>query len=72
MSLSKGFPFTFNGINQTNQCLKAHDNELGKLYTDINYSMAANGHSHTGNGSDGAKLVAGFNPRAHAGRDRNS
>lgn len=56
MSLSRGFPFVFNTINQTNACLKAHDNELNKLYADINAFLAANGHAHTGDGTDGAQI----------------
>jgi hypothetical protein len=58
MSLSQGYPSTFSNTQQTQEVLKNHENEVKKIYVDINDLMAANGHSHTGNGSDGA--VIGF------------
>ncbi len=58
MSLSQGYPNTFNG-QVTNQVTKNHENEFKKIYIDFNNVMASNGHAHTGNGSDGAPLGAG-------------
>lgn len=55
MSLAQGFPNTF--VDQvTNQVTKNHENEFKKVYTDVNNLMSVMGHSHTGNGSDGALI----------------
>lgn len=56
MSLTQGFPSTFSATQGTNEVLHNLDNETKKIYNDINSFMAADGHSHTGNGSDGALL----------------
>lgn len=56
MSLAQGFPSTFSDTQKTNEVLHNLDNETKKIYNDVNAIMAADGHSHTGNGSDGALL----------------
>jgi hypothetical protein len=54
MSLAQGFPNTFTG-QVTNQVTKNHDNELKKIYNDLNNIMS--NHAHTGTGSDGAIIT---------------
>lgn len=56
MSLTQGFPSTFSTTQTTIDVLHNLDNETKKIYNDVNAIMAADGHSHTGNGSDGALL----------------
>lgn len=56
MSLAQGFPSTFSDTQKTNEVLHNLDNETKKIYNDVNAIMAADGHSHTGNGSDGSKI----------------
>lgn len=58
MSLTQGFPNVFGENQQTNSVLHNLDNESKKTYTDINTIMAADGHAHTGDGSDGAVIDA--------------
>lgn len=62
MSLSQGFASTFSDTQQTQEVLQNHENELKKIYNDINSFMASNGHSHTGSGTDGALIdIASIN-----------
>jgi parallel beta-helix repeat protein len=56
MSWSQNFPNIFNNITTTNQVLKNTDNETKRIYSLFNQLFAANGHSHSGSGSDGSKL----------------
>lgn len=56
MSWSQGFPNSFSPTQQTQEVLKNTDNETKRLYQIISEFMAANGHAHTGDGSDGAKI----------------
>lgn len=58
MSLTQGFPNVFGETQQTNSVLHNLDNETKKIYNDVNNIMAADGHAHTGNGSDGALIDA--------------
>src|SRR5665647_161935 len=58
MSLSQGYPATFSDTQETQAVLKLHELELKKIYNDINAFMAANGHGHTGSGTDGVDLIA--------------
>lgn len=57
MSLTQGFPSTFSATQKTNEVLHNLDNETKKIYNDVNAIMAADGHAHTGNGSDGAAIT---------------
>jgi hypothetical protein len=58
VSWSQNFPNTFDGTTQTNQVLKNTDNETKRLYAILSQIHAADGHAHTGNGSDGKKINA--------------
>jgi|SRR5665647_126627 len=58
MSLSQSYPSTFSATQETQEVLKNHENEVKKIYNDINAFLAANGHAHTGIGTDGAKVGA--------------
>lgn len=56
MSWSQTYPNSFSPTQQTQEVLKNTDNETKKIYQVISEIMAANGHAHTGNGSDGALI----------------
>lgn len=56
MSYSQSYPTSFDTVTVTNQALKNLDNETKKIYQIVNEVLASDGHDHTGNGSDGAKI----------------
>lgn len=56
MSFAQQYPNTFVG-QVTNQVTKRHDDEFKFLYNLLTALFAANGHSHSGDGSDGAPVL---------------
>lgn len=56
MSWSQQYPNSFSATQQTQEVLKNTDNETKRLYQIMSEVFAANGHAHTGDGSDGAKI----------------
>lgn len=56
MSWSQGFPNSFSPTQQTQEVLKNTDNETKRLYQILSEAFAADGHAHTGDGSDGAQI----------------
>jgi hypothetical protein len=58
MSWSQSFPSTFSPQQPTSEVLQNLDNEDKAEYNLFNQLFAADGHAHTGNGSDGAKINA--------------
>jgi hypothetical protein len=67
LSWSQTYPNSFSVTQQTQEVLKNHDNEHKAEYTLLNSLMAATGHAHTGNGSDGALIdITGFSTQITA------
>jgi hypothetical protein len=56
MSWSQTYPNSFSPTQQTQEVLKNTDNETKKIYQIVSEIMAADGHAHTGSGSDGAPI----------------
>lgn len=56
MSWSQSYPNSFSPTQQTQEVLKNTDNETKKIYQIVSEIMAADGHAHTGSGSDGALI----------------
>jgi hypothetical protein len=56
MSWSQGFPNSFSPTQQTQEVLKNTDNETKRIYQIMSEVFAADGHAHTGDGSDGAPI----------------